>query len=104
MFKISQNYRNGPAIVGVEISFERPIYSTIVCPTSPLNLFQNVTIIEGARQGITVCTFYGDGWCYITCNGGTLVTHNAGFWRNCFESSDPQRCAGYLRQFHHQWI
>ena len=60
---------------------ERPIYSTIVCPTSPLKLVPECCdiIIEGARQGITVCilSMAMAGATSPVTLAGTLVTHNA---------------------------
>ncbi len=59
---------------------ERPIYSTIVCPTSPLKLVPECCdiIIEGARQGITVCilSMAMAGATSPVTLAGTLVTHN----------------------------
>lgn len=70
------------AIVGGKDKLrERPIYSTIVCPTSPLQLTPDCTdiIIEAARLGVTVNILsmaMAGGTSPVTL-GGTLVTHNA---------------------------
>lgn len=70
------------AIVGGKDKLkERPIYSTIVCPTSPLQLVNDCTevIIEAARAGIAVNVLsmaMAGGSSPVTL-AGTLVTHNA---------------------------
>lgn len=60
---------------------ERPFYSTIVCPTSPLKLVPECCdiLIEAARQGITVCilSMAMAGATSPVTLAGTLVTHNA---------------------------
>ncbi len=60
---------------------ERPIYSIIVCPTSPLKLTPDCSdiIIEAARLGIT-CNILSMAMAGATSPvtlAGTLVTHNA---------------------------
>ncbi len=60
---------------------ERPFYSTIVCPTSPLKLVPECCdiLIEAAREEITVCILsmaMAGATSPITL-AGTLVTHNA---------------------------
>lgn len=70
------------AIVGgMDKLRERPIYSTIVCPTSPLQLVTDCTevIIEAAKAGIAVNILsmaMAGGSSPVTL-AGTLVTHNA---------------------------
>lgn len=70
------------AIVGGKDKLrERPIYSTIVCPTSPLQLTPDCTeiLIEAARAGVAVNVLsmaMAGGTSPVTL-GGTLVTHNA---------------------------
>jgi len=60
---------------------ERPIYSTIVCPTSPLQLTPECcdNIIEAARAGVTVTilSMAMAGATSTVTLAGTLVTHNA---------------------------
>lgn len=71
------------AIVGGKEKLrERPIYSTIVCPTSPLKLVATECcdiVIEAARQGITLCfiSMAMAGATSPVTLAGTLVTHNA---------------------------
>lgn len=60
---------------------ERPIISTIVCPTSPLRLIKDCceVIIESARYGVAVNVLsmaMAGGSSPVTL-AGTLVTHNA---------------------------
>lgn len=70
------------AIVGGKDKLkERPIYSSIVCPSSPLQLGNNCceVIIECARAGIAINILsmaMAGGTSPVTL-GGTLVTHNA---------------------------
>lgn len=60
---------------------DRPFYSTIVCPTSPLKLVPECCdiLIEAAREGITVCilSMAMAGATSPVTLAGTLVTHNA---------------------------
>jgi trimethylamine---corrinoid protein Co-methyltransferase len=60
---------------------DRPIYSTIVCPTSPLQLTPDCcdNIIEAAQSGITVCilSMAMAGATSTVTLAGTLITHNA---------------------------
>lgn len=70
------------AIVGgMDKLRQRPIYSTIVCPTSPLQLVADCTevIIEAAKAGITVniLSMAMAGASSPVTLAGTLVTHNA---------------------------
>lgn len=69
------------AVGGKDKLKERPIYSTIVCPTSPLQLVRDCTevLIEAARAGIAVNVLsmaMAGGSAPVTL-AGTLVTHNA---------------------------
>lgn len=70
------------AIVGGKDKLrDRPIYSTIVCPTSPLKLTPDCTdiIIEAARAGVTVniLSMAMAGGSSTVTLAGTLITHNA---------------------------
>ncbi|HBV88422.1 MAG: trimethylamine methyltransferase [Peptococcaceae bacterium BRH_c23] len=60
---------------------ERPIYSTIVCPTSPLQLTSDCTeiMIEAARAGVAVniLSMAMAGATSTVTLAGTLITHNA---------------------------
>jgi len=72
----------GEAIVGGKEKFrKRPIYSAIVCPTSPLQLVPECceVIIESARAGIAVniLSMALSGGSSPVTLAGTLVTHNA---------------------------
>ncbi len=60
---------------------ERPIYSSLVCPTSPLQLIQDCcdVIVEGAREDIciNILSMAMAGGSSPVTVAGTLVTHNA---------------------------
>jgi trimethylamine--corrinoid protein Co-methyltransferase len=60
---------------------KRPIYSSLVCPTSPLQLINDCceVLIEGARAGIciNVLSMAMAGGSSPVTLAGTLVTHNA---------------------------
>lgn len=66
---------------GKEKLKERPIYSTLVCPTSPLQLVKDCTevIIEAAESGIVtnVLSMAMAGGSAPVTLAGTLVVHNA---------------------------
>lgn len=71
----------GEAVVGKENFKKRPIYSSIVCPTSPLQLVPECceVIIESARAGITcnILSMALSGGSSPVTLAGTLITHNA---------------------------
>jgi trimethylamine--corrinoid protein Co-methyltransferase len=64
-----------------KLAKEKPIFSMLVCPTSPLELSHNAAqvIIKGARLGIpvNVLSMAMAGGSSSVFLAGTLVTHNA---------------------------